>query len=159
MSLARCLIQSISSNQIGNMESSSISGLTELETRCLVDLAANARMSNMPQVAFNAVSRAQHINPAGSFHVSTEFAEALWTQQEHAMAIQFLTQLIHQKFPSRGRVPSPKATENLGLEEAQEWAQLYARLVCIPPCLAAPSLISVHRDHGLRQLALPVHKT
>jgi len=130
MSLIRCLIQSISSNQIGNMEASSISKLTELETQCLVDLAANARMSNMPQVAFNTVSRAQQINPVGAFHTSIEFAEALWTQQEHAMAIQFLTQLIREKFPSQ-RQQSPKVSSNLGLEEVQACAQLYARLVSV----------------------------
>lgn len=111
------------------MDASSISRLNELETRCLVDLAANARMSNMPQVAFNAVSRAQQMSPEGSFYISTEFAEALWTQQEHAMAIQFLTKLVRQKFSSQEHNTSSKMDEDLGPKEVQHWARVYARLV------------------------------
>jgi hypothetical protein len=142
------------------MEASSISSLTELETRCLVDLAANARMSNMPQVAFNAVSRAQQISPIGSFHVSTEFAEALWTQQEHAMAIQFLTLLINQRFPPQGHSSLSKTSPNLRLEDAQEWAQLYARLVCDLSVMGRCSLTqSLYRAHGLRRPVLLVHRT
>ncbi|KIM33547.1 hypothetical protein M408DRAFT_14239 [Serendipita vermifera MAFF 305830] len=155
ISLIRSLVQSVSSQQIGNMEASTISRLTELETRCLVDLAANARMSNIPQVAFNVVSRAQQMSPVESFHISTEFAEALWTQQEHAMAIQFLTKLVRQKFPSQGYGSSSKMDEDLGPEEVQEWARLYARLGSwtTAACFASPQDIrTMWFDPGVRLL-------
>jgi hypothetical protein len=114
------------------MEGSSVSSLTDLETRCPVHLAAIARISNMPQVAYNAVSRAQQVAIKPAFHISKEFSEALWAQQEHAMAIQFLTELISQKKSLNQDGPvSNKMDIDSKPQELQGWALLHARLVWV----------------------------
>ncbi|PVG01028.1 hypothetical protein CPB86DRAFT_728198 [Serendipita vermifera] len=127
ISLIHSFQQGIKGNQIGDMDLPSISALTDLESHCLINLAANARSSKLPQVAFNAVLRAKQMNPK-SFHVSKGFAETLWVQQEHAMAIQSLNDLILQRNDSLNRKAPSVMDIDLNHEEAQEWATLYALL-------------------------------
>lgn len=83
----------------------------------------------MPQVAFNAVSRAQRIMPVPNFQVSKEFAEALWAQQEYTMALQYLTELVvQQNSSSQSSTPSSRGGEARS-QDVQERALLYAQLV------------------------------
>jgi hypothetical protein len=57
-----------------------------------------------------------------NFHVSKEFAEALWTQKEDAIAIRLLEELIQKK-------DTTKRDIDQNAETARQWALLYARLV------------------------------
>ncbi|KAG8758789.1 Serine/threonine-protein kinase tel1 [Serendipita sp. 396] len=124
VSLSHSLRASVSLNQIGNMDGRAIDDLHSLEGQCLVNLAINARKANKPQVAFNAVLQAQQIVPKGTFYISREFAEALWTQQEHSMAIQYLEAFRGTRFED---IKASKAMK-LSTEERQEWAMLHGRL-------------------------------
>ena len=107
------------------MESSSLSDLLTLETRCLTSLAESARRSKKPQVAFNAVSQAQQIQKQDSFHVSREFAETLWIQQEHSTAIQLLEKLVASLFQETDLSTSP----NVNPDETRAWAVVHSQLV------------------------------
>jgi hypothetical protein len=122
------------------MDTSSISVLTDLESCCLIKLAANARTSNLPQVAFNAVLRAKQMDPK-SFHVLKEFAETLWAQQEHVTAIQFLDDLIQRRTELQNRKIPSIMDVDLTYEESQEWASLYALLVFYRSILVKQLLI------------------
>lgn len=140
------------------MDGSSISSLIDLETRCLVNLAAIARLSNMPQVAYNAVSRAQQVATNPTFHILKEFSEALWAQQEHAMAIQFLNELISQRnSPTQVDASLYGSDPEAKSQEKQGWALMHARLVWK---LASYKLLSltIDRDRGLQQHSQQTHQ-
>lgn len=127
VSLIRSHSRSVQRDQIGSMDSSSVSSLLDSEARCLVNLSANARRANLPQVAFSGVLRAQQMVKSDNFHVSKEFAEALWTQKEDTMAIRLLEELIHKKDPMEN-------STNQDAESIRQWALLYARLVGWSTC-------------------------
>lgn len=124
VSLIHSLRNTLSTEQIGGTESSSLADLVTLETLCLTSLAESARRSKKPQVAFNAVSQAQQIQTDDSFHVSREFAETLWIQGEHSTAIQFLEKLAARQFHETGLSASP----NIRMDERRAWAIVHSQL-------------------------------
>lgn len=112
-------------------DSASIEWLTNLEKTCFVNLAASARASNLPQIAFNAISKAQQLDSRPTFLVSNEFSNILWTQSERTMAVRHLSEVIQREHPARKTDSSENMDISMKDEEARNWAITYAQLVSI----------------------------
>jgi serine-protein kinase ATM len=85
--------------QIGTTLTPFISGLMDIEKQCLIRISEAARESHNLQIALNSVIRAQKLERSPTALVSQEFANVLWDQREHKVAIQFLKDLIRLHFP------------------------------------------------------------
>ncbi len=85
--------------QIGTMLTPFISGLMDIEKQCLTRISKTARESHNLQIALNSVIRAQKLEHSPTALVSQEFANVLWDQREHKVAVQFLKDLIRLHFP------------------------------------------------------------
>lgn len=81
-------------NQIGSMTSSYLRNLIKCETDCLLELSRAARETGHPQIAINAVVRAQKLNGHTHFDVACEFANVLWETKEPKIATEFLKNLL-----------------------------------------------------------------
>jgi hypothetical protein len=71
----------------------------DIEKQCLTRISEAARESNSLQIALNSVIRAQKLERSPTALVSQEFANVLWDQREHKVAVQFLKDLIRIHFP------------------------------------------------------------
>ena len=85
--------------QIGTTLTPFISGLMNIEKQCLTRISEAARGSHNLQIALNSVIRAQKLENSPTALVSQEFANVLWDQREHKVAVQFLKDLIPLHFP------------------------------------------------------------
>ena len=85
--------------QVGTTLTPFISGLMDIEKQCLIRISEAARESHNLQIALNSVIRAQKLERAPTALVSQEFANVLWDQREHKVAVQFLKDLIRLQFP------------------------------------------------------------
>ncbi len=84
--------------QIGTVATPFISGLMDIEKQCLSRISEAARKSHNSQIALNSVIRAQKLERTPSALVSQEFANVLWGQREHKVAVQFLKDLVSHHF-------------------------------------------------------------
>ena len=113
ISLLRSTRQKEQRQQIGTAATPFISGLKDIETQCLSRISEAARESHNLQIALNSVIRAQKLERSPSALVSQEFANVLWGQREHKVAVQFLKDLVPLHFPDikseRGQDHSQKA--------------------------------------------------
>jgi len=119
MSLLRSTKLREQREQLGDIESPLVSGLKRLEQRCLVRLSEAARLSEHHQMALNASIYAQRLEHTPTFEVSQEFANVLWLQKEHKLAVDYLKGLIS------GTAQLPQTDE-----EATRRALIFSRLVC-----------------------------
>lgn len=71
----------------------------DIEKQCLIRISEAARESHNLQIALNSVIRAQKLERAPTALVSQEFANVLWDQKEHKVAVQFLKDIIRLQFP------------------------------------------------------------
>ncbi|KAI0306020.1 hypothetical protein B0F90DRAFT_1695380 [Multifurca ochricompacta] len=85
--------------QIGTAATPVVSGLMDVEKHCLTRISEAARESHNLQVALNSVIRAQKLEKSPSALISQEFANVLWDQKEHKVAVQLLKDLIPLHFP------------------------------------------------------------
>jgi ataxia telangiectasia mutated family protein len=109
------LIQSVKHReqreQIGNIPTPFVTGLTDIEKRCLIRLSEAARSSSHQQVALNSIIRAQQLEKIPSFDISQEFASVLWMQKEQKLAVEFLRDLMLREDPEYAR-PTVDASIN-----------------------------------------------
>jgi len=98
ISLLRSARQMEQRQQIGNAVTPFISGLMDIEKQCLARISEAARESHNLQIALNSVIRAQKLERSPTASVSQEFANVLWDQGEHKVAVQFLKDLIRPHF-------------------------------------------------------------
>ena len=98
ISLLRSARQKEQRQQIGNAVTPFISGLIDIEKQCLTRISEAARESHSLQIALNSVIRAQKLERSPTAVVSQEFANVLWDQGEHKVAVQFLKDLIRPHF-------------------------------------------------------------
>ncbi|KAA1469011.1 hypothetical protein DENSPDRAFT_795376 [Dentipellis sp. KUC8613] len=94
LALLRSVRQKEQRQLIGTLETPFVSALLDVEKRCLVRLSQAARESQNLQVALNSVVRARKLEQKPSAMVSQEFANVLWLQKEHKIAVQLLKDLI-----------------------------------------------------------------
>jgi ataxia telangiectasia mutated family protein len=120
ISLLRSTRQKEQRQQIGTAATPFISGLMDIEKQCLSRISKAARESHNSQIALNSVIRAQKLERSPSALVSQEFANVLWGQKEHKVAVQFLKDLVSLHFPD---ITSETA------QDPTEKALLLARLV------------------------------
>jgi ataxia telangiectasia mutated family protein len=120
ISLLRSARQQEQRQQIGTALTPFISGLMDIEKQCLTRISEAARESHNLQIALNSVIRAQKLERSPTAFVSQEFANVLWDQGEHKVAVQFLKDLILPHFPD--------IKSETTLDHAQK-ASLLARLV------------------------------
>ena len=73
----------------------------DIEKQCLTRISETARESHNLQIALNSVIRAQKLERSPTALVSQEFANVLWDQGEHKVAVQFLKDLICLHFPDK----------------------------------------------------------
>ncbi|KAH9066543.1 hypothetical protein EDB87DRAFT_1718946 [Lactarius vividus] len=99
ISLLRSTRQKEQRQQIGTAATPFISGLMDIEKQCLTRISEAARESHNSQIALNSVIRAQKLERSPSALVSQEFANVLWGQREHKVAVQFLKDLVSLHFP------------------------------------------------------------
>jgi serine-protein kinase ATM len=99
ISLLRSARQKEQRQQIGPALTPLISGLVDIEKQCLTRISEAARESHNLQIALNSVIRAQKLERSPTAFVSQEFANVLWDQGEHKVAVQFLKDLIRPHFP------------------------------------------------------------
>ena len=99
ISLLRSARQKEQRQQIGTALTPFISGLMDIEKQCLTRISEAARESHNLQIALNSVIRAQKLERFPTALVSQEFANVLWDQREHKVAVQFLKDLVHLHFP------------------------------------------------------------
>jgi ataxia telangiectasia mutated family protein len=92
----------------------------DIEKQCLTRISEAARESHNLQIALNSVIRAQKLERSPTALVSQEFANVLWGQGEHKVAVQFLKDLIRLHF-------SDKKSETT--RDHTQKASLLARLV------------------------------
>lgn len=122
MSLLRSIKQREQREQIGDLESPIVSGLKRLEQRCLIRLSEAARASEHHQIALNASVHAQCLERVPTFEVSQEFANVLWHQKEHKLAVDYLKGLVVETVPQNA-------------EEAMKKALILSRLVRTIRCV------------------------
>ncbi|TFY59771.1 hypothetical protein EVG20_g7665 [Dentipellis fragilis] len=94
LALLRSVRQKEQRQLIGTLQTPFVSALLDVEKRCLVRLSEAARESKNLQVALNSIVRARKIEQEPSAMVSQEFANVLWLQKEHKIAVQLLKDLI-----------------------------------------------------------------
>lgn len=99
ISLLRSARQKEQRQQVGATLTPLISGIMDIEKQCLARISEAARESHNLQIALNSVIRAQKLERSPTALVSQEFANVLWDQREHKVAVQFLKDLIHLHFP------------------------------------------------------------
>ena len=99
ISLLRSTRQKEQRQQIGTAATPFISGLMDIEKQCLSRISKAARESHNSQIALNSVIRAQKLERSPSALVSQEFANVLWGQKEHKVAVQCLKDLVSSHFP------------------------------------------------------------
>jgi ataxia telangiectasia mutated family protein len=93
----------------------------DIEKQCLTRISEGARESHNLQIALNSVIRAQKLERSPTASVSQEFANVLWDQREHKVAVQFLKDLIRLHFPDNIKSEIPR--------DHTQKALLLARLV------------------------------
>ncbi len=114
ISLLRSARQKEQRQQIGTTLTPFISGLMDIEKRCLTRISEAARQSHNLQIALNSVIRAQKLERSPTASVSQEFAKVLWDQKEHKVAVQFLKDLIRLHFPDiKSEMPRDRAQKAL----------------------------------------------
>ena len=99
ISLLRSARQKEERQQIGTTLTPFIASLMDIEKQCLTRISEAARESHNLQIALNSVIRAQKLERSPTASVSQEFANVLWDQREHKVAVQFLKDLIRDHFP------------------------------------------------------------
>jgi serine-protein kinase ATM len=139
ISLLRSARQKEQRQQIGTAPTPLISNLMDIEKRCLTRISEAARESHNLQVALNSVIRAQKLERSPSALVSQEFANVLWAQKEHKVAVQFLKDLIRLHFPD---IKSESAQDHI------QKALLLARLVTWQVTYDLSELITINRARG-----------
>lgn len=92
----------------------------DIEKQCLTRISETARESHNLQIALNSVIRAQKLERSPTALVSQEFANVLWDQGEHKVAVQFLKDLIRLHFRDKKSETTRDHTQK---------ASLLARLV------------------------------
>jgi ataxia telangiectasia mutated family protein len=97
MSLLRCTLRL---ERIGDILTPFGHQLKDVERRCLVSLSQAARQAGKGQIALNAITEAQKLDPLPIFDVSEEFANVLWLQNEHRAAVDYLRNLAVNSQPS-----------------------------------------------------------
>jgi serine-protein kinase ATM len=116
----------------------------DVEKQCLTRISEAARESHNLQVALNSVIRAQKLERSPSALVSQEFANVLWVQKEHKVAVQFLKDLIRVHFPD---IKSETAQDHI------QKALLLARLVMWRVNYDFNELTIMNRARGHQKLA------
>jgi serine-protein kinase ATM len=111
----------------------------DIEKQCLTRISEAARGSHNLQVALNSVIRAQKLERSPSALVSQEFANVLWAQREHKVAVQFLKDLIRLHFPD---MISESTQDHI------QKALLLARLVTLLVIYDFNELITINRARG-----------
>ena len=111
--------------QVGTTLTPFITCLMDIEKQCLTRISEAARESHNLQIALNSVIRAQKLERSPTALVSQEFANVLWDQKEHKVAVQFLKDLIRLHFPDK-----KSETTRDHLQKASLLAQL---VTCIHP--------------------------
>lgn len=138
ISLLRSTRQKEQRQQIGTAATLFISGLMDIEKQCLSRISEAARESHNSQIALNSVIRAQKLERSPSALVSQEFANVLWGQKEHKVAVQFLKDLVSLHFPDikseTAQDPTQKALLLARLVRCAV-ARLIYRLTCVIGCM------------------------
>ncbi|EMD39153.1 hypothetical protein CERSUDRAFT_93196 [Gelatoporia subvermispora B] len=120
VSLARSVRQKEQREQIGDLLSEFSRNIVSFETRTLLELAHSARRAYHPQIALNAVTRAQHLHLHPPSEVENEFADVLWVMKEPKLAVQILATLV------RRSNELPATDDSSGLRSALLLARLGA---------------------------------
>jgi ataxia telangiectasia mutated family protein len=112
--------------QLGDLVSSKIAGLISVERDCLTILGSLARARGDLSGAITALTRVQHLTRADANDHSTEFAEVLWLQGQHGLALEQLKRLL-------------KTRNYLKPSKPQEFwlrANVLSLLVCFHVCMS-----------------------
>jgi ataxia telangiectasia mutated family protein len=123
ISLLRSARQKEQRQQIGTALTPFISGLMDIEKQSLTRISEAARESHNLQIALNSVIRAQKLERSPTAFVSQEFANVLWDQGEHKVAVQFMKDLIQ---------PHVLGIKSETTQDQIQNASLLARLVMCP---------------------------
>ena len=99
ISLLRSARQKEERQQIDTTLTPFRTSLMDIEKQCLTRVSEAARESHNLQIALNSVIRSQKLERSPTALVSQEFANVLWDQREHKVAVQFLKDLIRDHFP------------------------------------------------------------
>lgn len=91
--------------QIGDLLSMRTAGLVSVERDCLTALGALARAKGDLSGAVTALTRVQNLTQADANDHSTEFAEVLWLQGQHGLALEQLKRLLRTKNYARPSKP------------------------------------------------------
>ncbi|KAI9509667.1 hypothetical protein F5148DRAFT_1185674, partial [Russula earlei] len=145
ISLLRSVRQKEQRQQTGNPLTPFISGLMDIEKQCLTRISEAARQSHNLQIGLNSVIRAQKLEHSPTALVSQEFANVLWDEREHKVAVQFLKDLIRLHFPD---IKSETTQDHI------QKASLLARLGSwtSEACLEKPMDIWTHYFHPAASL-------
>lgn len=94
MSLVRSVRLREQREQIGEITSDFIRDLSRIESACLIELSARARFADRPQIALNSAVKAQKLTLVPDANATREFANVLWLQGEHKVAVLILEKLL-----------------------------------------------------------------
>lgn len=95
LSLLRAVRQREQRRQIGTLTTPFLARLIETEKDCFLRISEAARSSQHLQIALNSIIRARHLDRKSDTKVSLEYANVLWLQREHKLAVQYLKGLNH----------------------------------------------------------------
>ena len=91
--------------QLGDLVSVRTAGLISVERDCLTALGVLARARADLSGAVTALTRVQNLSQADANDHSTEFAEVLWLQGQHGLALEQLKRLLRTKIYARPTRP------------------------------------------------------
>jgi hypothetical protein len=83
--------------QLGDLVSAKAAGLISIERDCLTAIGSLARARGDLSGAITALTRVQHLTQADANDHSTEFAEVLWLQGQHGLALEQLKRLLRTR--------------------------------------------------------------
>jgi len=83
--------------QLGDLLSTKTAGLISIERDCLTVIGSLARARGDLPGAITALTRVQHLTQADANDHSTEFAEVLWLQGQHGLALEQLKRLLRTR--------------------------------------------------------------
>lgn len=84
--------------QVGTLTTPFLTRLLDVEKECFLRISEAARESQHMQIALNSVIRARSLDRDSNPQLSLEYANVLWLQKEHKLAVQYLKDLNQRYF-------------------------------------------------------------